>query len=110
MFTDQPSSIPVVRQLLNVADGKWFFDFAAYANKDELGKKRMILDALHSALLWIAKERGWETDALNDAYSQILNRNLAFESFSKKTWFNPARQYKAKVGFSYGLSSGFALF
>ena len=100
---DEEGFVPTVRQLINVADGRWSFDFASYAEKDERGKKRMILDALHAALLWIAKERGWETEALNDAYSQILNRNLAFESLSKKTWFSSNRKYKAKVGFCYGV-------
>jgi hypothetical protein len=103
VFVDQAVSAPTVRQLLAVADARWPFDFPSYAERDELGKKRMMLDSLHAALLWIAKVRGWGTKAFNDAYSQALNRNLTFEGLSKKSWHSPNRRHKARIGSSYGL-------
>jgi hypothetical protein len=103
LFTDQSDFNPSVRQLLNVADAKWIFDFAAYAELDEKGKMRAILDSLHAALLWIGREREWDTEALRDANDEMLEKDLRFESLSKKTWFSPNRKHKAKVGFAYGL-------
>ena len=64
VFLDQMRFAPSIRRLLGMADGTWCFDFSSYAETNELGKKRMMLDALHAALLWIGKERGWDTQAI----------------------------------------------
>ncbi len=60
VFVEQEGFVRSVRQLIKVADARWFFCFSEYARKSVDGKKQMILDALQSAVVWIAEERGWD--------------------------------------------------
>src|SRR5262249_36186984 len=94
-----------VRQLLNVADVRWPFDFSTYATLEDPGKKQQLLQALRAALLWLAAERGWETAPLQEAHAELLRRALIFEGFSKKSWRSPCRKRRVKIGFSHGLRS-----
>lgn len=103
LFAEQEDFVPSVRQLINVADAKWFFRFSEYADKGVVGKKKMILDALHSALLWIAEEREWDVGALESCHAEAISRNLTLEGWSKKSWANPSGKYRAKIGFCFGL-------
>jgi hypothetical protein len=103
VFTEHEGFVPSVRQLINVADAKWLFGFSLYAAQDAVGKKQMMLDALHSALVWISEERGWDVGAFEECYAETIGRNLTLEGWSKKGWISPNRKYKAKVGFCFGL-------
>jgi hypothetical protein len=103
VFSEQEAIAPSVIQLLNVADAKWEFDFSKYADRDVAGKKQMILDALHAALLWIAKTRQWDPGGFEECHAEVMRRNLRFEGWSKKSWVSPNPKYRAKVGFHFGL-------
>jgi hypothetical protein len=103
VFVEQEGFVPSVRQLIKVADAKWLIRFSEYAEKDAVGKKRMILDGLQSALVWIAEERGWNVGAFDACYAEAIRRNLTFEGWSKKSWASPDRKYRARVGFCFGL-------
>jgi hypothetical protein len=63
----------------------------------------MILNALQSALIWIANERGWDTRGLESCYAEAISRNLTFEGWSKKSWASPNGKYRARIGFSFRL-------
>jgi hypothetical protein len=105
VFTEQEGFVPSVSQLFNTADARWLFRFSEYVQRDVAEKKHMILDAMHSALLWIAKERQWDADALEASRAEVIRRNLSFEGLSKKSWVSPNPKLRARVGFSYGLRS-----
>jgi hypothetical protein len=99
----QEKLVPSVMQLINVADVRWFFPFSEYVEKDVVGKKQMILDAVHSALVWIAKQRQWDVAAFESSYAGAVSRNLTLEGWSKKSWASPSRRHRVKIGFCFGL-------
>jgi hypothetical protein len=103
LFVEQEGLAPTIKQLINVADVRWGFEFAEYANRDVEGKKQMVLDALQAALRWIGTQRNWETRGLEDCYADVIRRNLRFEGWSKKSWINPNPKYRARIGFLFGL-------
>lgn len=103
-FTDRAGTAPALRQLLDVADARWYFPFADYVGKDEVGKKQMILDALHAVLVWIGKQRGWDTAVFDGCREEALRRDLTLTGWSKQSSLSPNRRYRARVGFRYGLS------
>ena len=95
-----------VRQLLDVADAAWGFRFSAYCElNDDGNRKRMVLDALHSALHWMAEERKWDVGVFNRCRSQILDHNFEYAGWSKKSWLCPSRKFRARIGFDFGLRS-----
>lgn len=105
-FVDSAGNEPSVRQLLNVADVRWPFAFSDYAALvDNDAKKRMLFDALHAALLWLAALRDWPTSGLEHCRAEALSRNLTHTGWSKQTWPDPSGKLRAKIGFSFELRS-----
>lgn len=102
-FVEHEPFVPTVRQLIHVADAKWLFRFSEYAQRDDVGKKRMILDAVQDALLWIAKDRKWDTGGFEECYAAMMARDLIFQGWSKKSWLAPDRKHRARIGFYFGL-------
>jgi hypothetical protein len=103
LFTEHNGSVPSVSQFIHVADAKWPFRFSQFADGDDFEKKQMILEAVHSALLWIASERRWDVGGLEECHAEIIRRNLSFNGLSKKSWLSPNRRYRARLGFIYEL-------
>ena len=101
----QEGFAPGVKQLIDVADARWPFHFLEYSQADAGGKKRMILDALQAALLWIAKNRQWDVRGLEECHAAVVDRKLEFKGWSKKSWLSPNPKYRARVGFYFGLRS-----
>ena len=102
-FMQQGGFAPTLRQLLGVADARWHFDFSGYHEQDDAGKKRLVLDALVAALLWIANEREWDTGPFEDCRAEVIRHELNFEGWSKKSWVSPNRRYRAKIAFRWEL-------
>jgi hypothetical protein len=103
LFTEHDALAPTLRQLINVADADWEFDFSKYVDRDVGGKKEMILDSLQEALIWIATKRKWDATGFRQCHAEIIRRNLDYSGWSKKSWVSPNAKYKAKIGFSFGL-------
>jgi hypothetical protein len=102
-FTEKKQILPSLEQLLGVAIAKWPFAFLEYDANEEHKKKQMILDSLHAAFVWVARQREWDINPFQESYDEILRRDLNYEGWSKKSWFAPNRKYKGKLGFSWGL-------
>lgn len=96
-----------VRYMIDVVAFPWRFSFVDYWQSDDDGKKRMILDVLHQALMWFAKQKGWDIEPFKQAYAEALRRNLVNEGFLRKgkkdAWTSPDRKHKAKLFYSFGL-------
>jgi len=73
------------------------FDFSAYLNLNNLDKKKMQLEAVHSGMMQIAEKEGWNIDPLLDAYSKCLKNNLEYQFDIGKLKTSPNRKYK--IGF-----------
>ncbi|HET6882294.1 MAG TPA: hypothetical protein VFI31_19165 [Pirellulales bacterium] len=104
-FVPPEASAPSVRQLISVTDARWPFHFTEYAGLDAAGKKGMTLNAVQAALLWIANERRWDVSGLEETYANVIDRNLEFTGWSKKSWPSPNPKYRARIGFYFGLRS-----
>jgi hypothetical protein len=104
-FTDQNGSTPAVRQLIDVADALWPFAFSEYVEQDLAQKKHMILEAMDSALAWIAKERHWDIVRLEECREAALRSDLTLEGWSKQSWTNPDGRYRIRVGFRFKLGT-----
>ena len=102
-FAEPEGAAPTVRQLINVADASWGFDFSKYADRDAREKKHMILDALQAALLSIAKKGKWDVSGFAACHAEVIRCDLDFEGWSKKSWVSPNPKFRAKVGFCFGL-------
>lgn len=83
----------------------WPFDFATYRPAGVPTKKRLILDELQRALLWIADQYHWKTEPFNDAYQEIIRRGLILEETAKKSWASPDGKWRVRVPFRYDLES-----
>ncbi len=103
-FLDEDCALPSFRPpRLSVVMAKWPFDFSAHAEADSAGKKQKLLGALHSALVWIANDLGWDAAAFETIRAEATARNLALAGWSKKSCLSPDRKYRAKVGFNWEL-------
>jgi hypothetical protein len=105
-FIDADGASPAIEPpCLSVAMGRWPFDFATYAKMDPAGMKRALFDALHSALVWIAGELGWDTAPFETVKEEALAKNLQLAGWSKKSCLSPDKKYRARVGFNWELRS-----
>jgi hypothetical protein len=103
-FRDPKESAPkITRSGLGVLEAECPFLFAQYAEGDDVQKKRMVLDEVHLALLWIARERGWDAAGLEECRAEIVRRDFRFEGWMKKGWIGPNPKYRARVGFQFEL-------
>jgi hypothetical protein len=100
VFTDSIKSPPTEYGVHNC---KWPFPFVDYMGSSTPQKKRMILDALHAALLWISKKEQWDSSAFKEAHQQILRNDLQYEGMSKRSWLSPNRRFRAKIHFNFNL-------
>lgn len=99
-FTDEADGPP---DSWGVCRCPWPFDFARYVESDTPAKKRMILDAMQEALLWLATQEGWATEPFVEAYEEMIRRDLTLEAFAKKSWVSPDGKYRVRVWFRYDL-------
>ncbi|MBN1591547.1 MAG: hypothetical protein JW888_18680 [Pirellulales bacterium] len=81
----------------------WPFDFAKYVQSTPSVKKRMIVDALQAALLWMASKMDWPLKPFETAYEEAIRRDLVLERMAKKSWVSPNKQYRVRVFFRYDL-------
>lgn len=73
------------------------FDFTKYFSLDKYGKKRMQLDAVNEGMVLIAKEEGWDTNPLQNAYNNCLERNLEYKFNIGKSKSSPDRKHKIQL-------------
>ena len=99
-FTDEADGPP---ESWGVCRCPWPFDFARYVESDAPAKKRMILDAMQEALLWLASQEGWVTEPFVEAYEEMIRRDLMLETFAKKSWVSPNGKYRVRIWFNYDL-------
>lgn len=83
----------------------WPFNFARYQRADRQVKKRMILDSMQDALLWLADKRGWDRIPLEEAYNEALARDLTLESYLKESWITQDKKYRVRVYFRFDLEA-----
>ncbi len=83
----------------------WPFDFGRYRSVDAETKKRMILDTLQEAILWLAGKLGWDTGPLHAAYDEAVRRNLTLEGLLRKSWASPDRKYRMRVHYRFDLDA-----
>ena len=62
-----------------------------------------MLDEVHSAPLWIARERGWDPAGLEECRDKVARLDFRFEGWMKKSWAGPNPKYRARVGFRFEL-------
>jgi hypothetical protein len=105
-FIDAEGASPAIgRPCLSVVEGCWPFDFSTYAELDPAGMKRTLFDALHSALVWVARELGWDAAPFETIREEALAKNLELAGWSKKSCLSPDKKYRARVGFTWELRS-----
>jgi hypothetical protein len=61
---------------------RWPLDFDRLERSDDHGKKWLLLDALHNALVWVAVRCAWTREPLDDAYAASLADDLVFSGWS----------------------------
>jgi hypothetical protein len=72
----------------------WPFDFGKLNGSEDGQKKRIMLDTLHRALFWLARERRWTTLPFEQAYSASLEAGLVFSGWLLK---RPVKHPKLRV-------------
>ncbi|MDH6310605.1 hypothetical protein M2451_003476 [Dysgonomonas sp. PFB1-18] len=70
------------------------FDFKMYFSLDKFKKKRMQLEAINEGMVHIAKQEGWDTNSLQDAYNNCLERDLEYQFNIGKPKSSPNRRCK----------------
>jgi hypothetical protein len=95
----------VVEDMLNVVLIHKTFDFEEYFQLEEkYEKKKVLLDVLQDGLITLALKKGWNTDALLDAYNSCLKDDLECKWFAKNKYFqSPDRKHYAAVFCEYDI-------
>ena len=93
-----------IERLIEVLRFPWRFPFDDVIGRDEAAKKRAILDALHEALVWLAKREGWSLSPFETAYRGCLDCGIVNAFFWKdgKAWASPNRRHKARIFYRFG--------
>ena len=73
----------------------WPFDFEKLNGSEDGQKKRILLDNLHNALLWLARTHRWATLPFEQAHSASLDAKLVFSGWLLK---RPVRHPNLPVG------------
>lgn len=100
---EAPAS-PHCRDLLNVMEVTWPFDFGAYLRLEGSGRARFVLGVIQDALIWTAGRKGWDVVPFQVAYDLALACRVKNEFFWKngKAWTSPDRKTRARVFCSFG--------
>jgi hypothetical protein len=64
----------------------WPFDFGALSNVDDATKKRLLLDQIHAALVWLAAKNAWDRGPFDDAYEKSIASGLVFRGLILRHW------------------------
>ncbi len=88
-----------------IASFSWPFDFLQYVELQPDCKKRVLLDTLQEALLWIARRQGWPTEPFEEAYREALRRDITLEGMTRKSWLSPDGKYRVRVWYKYELEA-----
>ena len=91
-----------IQRLLSVTISPWKASLAEYWSRDEFGRKRFALEALHGGLKWLAGVKGWPTEPLEIAYRSSLQSGLVNEFYSKKTYPSPSKTATIKLFCEFG--------
>ena len=95
-----------VQQWINVAMVPWGFDFRVFDASSGLARKRLLLDALHHALIWLAEVRGWNGAPLGVTYQRCLERRIKHSGMlEKKSWPTHDRKHRLKLFFDFELET-----
>lgn len=101
---DRCPAVGDIQQWINVAMIPWGFDFQAFDASAGLGRKRLMLDALHHALTWLAEVRAWNAVPLGIVYQRCLERDIKHSGMlAKKGWLTPDGKHKVKLFFEFEL-------
>ncbi len=84
---------------------RWPFDFSAYLSEDGNGRKRRMLDAVHSVCLWCADSRGWPVAPFKAARESLLQNGFQHLFLSKKTLPVDGLGCRARIGVRFDLES-----
>jgi hypothetical protein len=89
----------VIENMVDVILIHRIFDFERFFQLDnKYEKKKTILDALHEGLITMAKNEGWDTDQLLDAYNCCLKKKLEHKWLRGNKYFlSPDKKYFAGV-------------
>lgn len=85
------------------------FPFEVYWKQSDTDRKRMILDALHDAILKVASTFNWKPAVFKNAYDVVLREKLVNEFHVGKPKASPNRQFRAQVRCAFDLD-GIRLF
>lgn len=101
LFTSEAVSESV--NVLPLRGVHWQFDFERYVAADSDKKKRLILDALQSGLMFVSRRLGWDQQPFEEAYAEAIRRNLTLEGLLTKKWESPGKQHVVRVHFRFDL-------
>jgi hypothetical protein len=87
----------------HVATVRWPTNFEQFTGQDV---KRSILDVFHEALLWMARQNGWDSKPLHKAYQASLDAGVVCSGLLlKKSVKHPKRKVWANCAFEYDSNS-----
>ena len=82
------------------------FDFEKYFALEDAKKKKVILDILHTELMYIFNEEGLDTSILIQSYNSCIQRSLLNKWLLKEKYFSSKdRKYKGAVECVWELDS-----
>ena len=102
-FLDEDCALPSFRPpRLSVVMAKWPFDFSAHAEADSAGKKQKLLGTLHSALVWIANDLGWDAAAFETIRAEATAQNLRASRLVQEELSQPRQEVQGEGGLQLG--------
>lgn len=83
---------------------RWPVDFKTYIKAESDHTKRSyMLQTIHEASVWVAKQNSWPADVFKHAHERVLERGLEFSGLVGKAYPSPDKRFTARIYCDYGL-------
>ncbi|MBK8566757.1 MAG: SEL1-like repeat protein [Saprospiraceae bacterium] len=96
-FTQDNLKDYAFEEKLNVITVYRFLDLNGYLKLGVFDRKKMILDKIQGALIFLSSKLNWNTESIKTVYKTVLDKNIKFEQFWKKSKWNSDKSLMAKV-------------
>ena len=105
VLTDK-DDIPTNQKFASTYEHTLKIDAVMFQEKDDLEKKKMLLDIIYNAFSSLAKDYNWNNEIITDAYNKALKDNY---TFLYSTEYKISRNKKNKANINISLNNRIAI-
>lgn len=80
------------------------FDFLTYEQKDNFGKRHMLVSQISQVLISTCRNRNWPVIECERVCSSLQFGDKSFSGLSKRIWTAPSRKWRARIAFEFDIT------